>query len=309
MGSAGSFGRRIILKMADSRWMRRFMNRHGLRLGARRFVAGLNLDEAMARVLEINDEGLKVTLDHLGESVRDGEAARQAAGDYLDMLRGIADAGADANISLKLTQFGLAFDHGLAEQNLRRVAEKARDMGNFVRIDMEDTPYTDITLELFRKLRADGLDNLGVVIQSYLYRSDDDLEKLAEERVNVRLVKGAYDEPPDLAYPRKKDVDAAFKRHIAYYLDNGPYTAIATHDEDAISFSIDHIESKGISGDKYEFQMLYGIRDGLQRDLARRGYTVRVYVPFGLDWYPYFMRRLAERPANIGFLMRSFFRR
>ncbi|MEX2355717.1 MAG: proline dehydrogenase family protein, partial [Thermaerobacterales bacterium] len=255
--------------------------------------------------------GMMATLDILGESVLEPDSARSAAAAYEQLLNSIHQSGVDANVSLKLTQFGLSFDHRLALELLRQVTQKARAAGNFVRIDMEDTPYTDLTLSFYRTLRNEGFDNLGVVIQAYLYRSLDDIKGLAVDhgRLNLRLVKGAYDEPPELAYPRKSQVDANFQELIVYCLDHGIYTAIATHDERMIAFTQQHAKKTGVRNDRFEFQTLYGVGRDLIQNLTDQGHRTRVYVPYGEDWYPYFVRRLAERPANLGFMLRSLFRR
>lgn len=301
-------GRWIILRMADSPTIQRLVTRYGMKLGAGRFTAGETLNDAVRVVRQLNGEGLKVTLDNLGESVRDEREARAAADAYLDILDRIAAEDLDANASVKLTQLGLDLGTDLAYANIRRIVERAAAHGNFVRIDMEHSDYIDRTLDIYRRLRQE-FDNVGVVIQAMLYRSNEDLQQLAAAGANVRLVKGAYAEPPERAYPKKADVDANYRRLIAYYLDHGPYTAVASHDEAIIEFTRRHAEEHGIDRDRFEFQMLLGIRPDLQRRLAAEGYTVRVYVPYGTDWYPYLMRRLAERPANLGFLLRNLFRR
>ncbi|MFO7245696.1 MAG: proline dehydrogenase family protein [Thermaerobacter sp.] len=301
-------GRWIILRLADSPTVRRLVTRYGMKLGAGRFTAGETLDEAVQVVKRLNRDGLKVTLDNLGESVAQEAQARAAAAVYLDILDRIAADGLDANVSVKLTQLGLELSTDLAYENIRRVVERATALGNFVRIDMEHSDTIDRTLEIYRRLRQD-FDNVGVVIQAMLYRSEEDLRGLAAQGANVRLVKGAYAEPPDRAYPRKADVDANYRRLIAYYLQEGRYTAVATHDEAVIDFTRRFVAEHNIPRDRFEFQMLLGIRPDLQRRLAAEGYTVRVYVPYGTDWYPYLMRRLAERPANLGFLLRNLFRR
>lgn len=300
--------RNLILSVFMNRAVAGVAQRYGLRLGASRFIAGTTLAEAMAVVQALNARGILATLDHLGESVFQPAEATAAAAAYHELLAAIDRVGVTANVSVKLTAMGLAFDADLARRNVEGIVRLARQYGNFVRIDMEDTPYTDRTLAIYRALRQQGLDNVGVVIQSYLYRSDRDLDELAALGANVRLVKGAYREPPHLAYPRKADVDAAFRRHIRLRLASGLYTAVATHDEAAIAYTQQVVQELGIPRDRFEFQMLYGIRSQRQEELARAGYRVRCYVPYGTHWYPYFVRRLAERPANLGFVLRNLIR-
>lgn len=267
---------------------------------ARRFVAGEALPDAIAVVRQINLRGMSVTLDHLGENVSTEAEAASAADDYCRMLEAIAESGVDSNVSLKLTHMGLDLGEQVAYRNTLRVLEAAGD--NFVRIDMEGSEYTDRTLAIFRRLYADRK-NVGVVIQSALYRSEADAEGLVEMGARVRLVKGAYLEPPSVAYQDKSDVDAAFVRLMQLLLLRGNYPAIASHDTRMIgatrSFALDH----GIDRHRFEFQMLYGIRRDLQSSLVEAGYRMRIYVPYGTEWYPYLMRRMAERPANLMFVV------
>ena len=277
---------------------------------ARRFVAGATSDEAVATVRNLNAQGLLTTLDHLGESVTEEGHARHMEQAYLDILGRIATAQIKSNVSLKLTQFGIDVSESLAYELVRSVVQRAALTGNFVRIDMENHPYTDRTLDIYRRLRAEGLDNVGVVIQSYLYRSQDDILSLIPLGARVRLCKGAYLEPPEVAFPAKMDVDANYVALAKLLLGpeaaaTGVYPAFATHDVKMIDAVKACAEAQGIARDKFEFQMLYGVRRDLQRDLAGQGYTVRIYVPYGTEWYPYFMRRLAERPANVVFILRN----
>lgn len=302
--------RSLVMNVFGNRAVASLAQRYGMRLGAARFIAGTTLPEAMQTVNRLNEQSIMATLDHLGESVTDLAEAMGTVQAYLELLEAIRGAGVNSNVSLKLTALGLAIDSETAYANVRRIAERARQHGNFVRIDMEDTPYTDQTLDIYRRLRGEGYDNTGVAIQSYLFRTDEDLQELAQLQANVRLVKGAYKEPAHLAYPLKKDVDAAFNRHIEMCLTSGTiYTAVATHDERAIEFTRKVEAERRIPRDRFEFQMLYGIRRDLQESLAQAGYRVRCYVPYGTHWYPYFVRRLAERPANLMFVLRSMFRR
>ncbi len=314
--------RASILYLSQADWARRLVT--GLPLAwrtASRFVAGEGLDDAIAAIRGLNARGLNATLDHLGESVTNQPEAVQAADAYLCALDRIAAAGVKANISLKLTQLGLDLDAGLCRDNLKRILERARAAGNFVRVDMEGTPHTDRTLALVASMR-DEFDNVGTVLQSYLYRTRADLQALVERGTRVRLCKGAYNEPPELAYPRKADVDDNFVRLSQALLDAAqaappagedgrlpPLAAIATHDEAMIEAAKRHAEAIGLGRDRFEFQLLHGIRPDLQERLQRDGYAVRIYVPYGASWYPYFMRRLAERPANVWFFLSNLFRR
>jgi len=302
-----SFLRKLILTLAGNRLVTHFVSKYGMRLGARRFVAGVNWDEAEAQVRELNDNKIIATMDYLGESVNDAEQAAAARDIYLDLLDRIASSGVNANVSLKLTQMGLDISEELCFENVRSIVKKASDLGNFVRIDMEDSAHTDSTIRVFRRLREE-FDNVGLVIQVYLYRSEDDIRSMADLKPNLRLCKGAYLEPPEVAFPKKVDVDENFKKLIALNLEQGGKTAIATHDERIIAWAEEYIEANRVPVELYEFQMLYGIREGLQTRLAEKGHVMRVYVPFGDQWYPYFTRRLAERPANVFFFLSNFFR-
>lgn len=300
--------RSAILASLGNRVVAGTARRLGMRLGAARFIAGTTVDDATRTVTDLNRRGILATLDYLGEAVREAAEAAATVSAYVELLDQIAAGDLGANVSLKPTALGLAIRPELALENLRRIMDRARRHQNFVRIDMEDTPYTDATLNLYRQLRQEGYDNLGIVLQSYLYRTDQDLAELAGLGANVRLVKGAYKEPRHLAYPKKVDVDAAFLRQIELRLRSGLYTAVATHDERAIAFTRQLVTRERIAHDAFEFQMLYGIRPDLQEQLARAGYRVRVYVPYGEQWYPYFVRRLAERPANVSFVLRNLLR-
>ncbi len=296
--------------MADNRAVSGFVQNYGMRLGASRFVAGEGLDETIAVTKELNDRGILVTLDHLGESVTEEAEARQAADEYLVLLDKINETGVYSNVSLKLTQMGLGLDPDLALENLDMIVAKAKEVGNFVRVDMEDSPVTQITIDIFRRVEQKyGGEHVGLVVQAYLYRTEEDIKKLDEINANLRLCKGAYFEPPEVAFPKKADVDRNFVSLIQQHMRRGNYTAVATHDEKIISAIKQFVDREGISLEDFEFQMLYGIRTGLQQELADEGYKVRVYVPYGEDWYPYFSRRLAERPANVGFFLGALFRR
>jgi proline dehydrogenase len=303
-----SVGRRILLAAADSRALGRFVQRYGFRLGAARFVAGESLDAAVPVLRGLNDKGLLTNTTLLGEGVTtEGETAAVVAA-YRELLDRIAAEGLRTNVALKLTHLGLAFDEELARRNVAELVWHAGRHGNFVRIDMEESARVDATLRIYRSLREAGHDNVGAVLQSYLYRSDADLAALEPLSPNLRLVKGAYLEPADVAYPEKSDVDAAYVRLLEGALTGAGFTAIATHDEALIEHAIAFAEERGIPPERFQFQMLYGVRPALQVDLVERGYAVLVAAPYGPDWYRYLMRRLAERPANMLFLVRNLLR-
>ena len=289
--------------------MRSFVGKHGMRLGAARFVAGETLDECVTVLRRLNDQGLHANTTILGEDVADAEEARVVATEYEDVLQRLHDEKLRANVALKLTHLGLDVGEDVAYENVRRLVVKAQELGNFIRIDMEYSGVVDQTVGIYRRLREGGLDNVGTVLQSYLYRTEDDLESLLPLEPNLRFVKGAYLEPPEIAYPEKSDVDAAYVRLIERSLRGPGYTAIATHDERIIEHAIGFTEKEGIARDRFEFQMLYGVRPKLQLDLAGRGFKVLVATPYGPEWFPYLMRRLAERPANLGFFLKSAVRR
>jgi proline dehydrogenase len=280
-----------------------------MRLGASRFVAGETLDECVEILRGLNERGFHANTTLLGEDVREEAEATVAVEEYVRILERLHAEGLRVNVALKLTHLGLDLAESLARENLRRVVERAGELGNFVRIDMESSAAVDATLRIYRALREAGLDNVGTVLQSYLYRTPADLEALLPLRPNVRLVKGAYLEPPEVAYPRKDDVDAAYARLVERSLRGEGYTAIATHDERMIEHAIAFAEREGIGRDRFELQMLYGVRPQLQADLVARGFKVLVATPFGPAWFPFFTRRLAERPANLGFVLRNLVRR
>ena len=289
--------------------MRSFVGKHGMQLGAARFVAGETLDECVAVLRRLNDQGLYANTTILGEDVADAEEARAVATEYEGVLQRLHEEELRANVALKLTHLGLDLGEDVAYENVRRLGEKAAELGNFIRIDMEYSAVVDNTLDIFRRLREAGLSNVGTVLQCYLYRAEDDLESLLPLEPNLRFVKGAYLEPPEIAYTAKADVDAAYGRLVETALRGGAYAAIATHDEALIGRCLAFAERQGIPRDRFELQMLYGVRPALQLELARRGYKVLVATPFGPEWYPYLMRRLAERPANLAFFARNLLRR
>ena len=278
----------------------------------RRFICGETLDEALPAIERLHAQGLRTTVDVLGESVTVAEDARAAAGRYLGALDALAARDLDRNVSLKPSQMGLAIDPALARENIDRIVARAVETGAFVRIDMEDHTTTDATLALWREVRpegwADGGADVGVVIQSALRRSADDVEAIIAEGGRVRLCKGAYKEPAGVAFGDKAEVDEAYERLMLRLLRAGRYPAIATHDVRLIRRAIEVATAEGIARDAFEFQMLYGVRRDLQEQLVGAGWTVRTYVPFGAQWYPYFMRRLAERPANVSFILRNLWR-
>jgi len=288
--------------------LQRLASKYGMASGsgfARRFIAGEAIEEAVECVKDLPGKGLLLTLDYLGESVSSAAAASAAAADYVQIIDAIVKSGVERNISLKLTQLGLDVDRATAVDNMRRILEPADANGFFVRIDMENSPYTDATLDILDTLWRQGHHNVGTVIQSYLKRSADDIRRLNALGARVRLVKGAYKEPKNVAYQKKSEVDAGFIELMRLLLDEGSYPAIATHDTNMIDATKAYARSKGYANDRFEFQMLYGIRRDLQTALVKEGYRVRVYVPFGKQWYPYFMRRLGERPANVAFVLKG----
>lgn len=305
--------RRFLLYLSTARWARALMSRFFLaRRVARRFVAGETLEEALAVTQKLNADGLAVTLDYLGESVEKAEDTREVVQTYVQAIDAIRQRGLNSSVSLKLTHLGLDIAEELCLANLRTLLQAAKAAGVQVTIDMESTAYTDVTLRLYRTLRDEyGFDNVGTVIQAYLYRSREDMRQLAAEGSHIRLCKGAYLEPETVAFPDKADVDEHYAQLVDDYLQAPPpaYLCIATHDEKMIASAKTSISRHAASNDRFEFQMLYGIRAGRQLELAREGFTVRVYVPFGEAWYPYFMRRLAERPANLWFFAKSLFSR
>ncbi len=269
-----------------------------------RFVAGESLADAVRALQRLRVSGLHSTVDLLGESVMTAEAAAASADRYLDTLDALAAGGLDGNVSLKLSQMGLAIDRDACRANVERIFARAARTGSFVRLDMEDHATTDATLELWRTLRSVNPAS-GVVIQAALRRSAADIERLIAEGGRVRLCKGAYDEPSSVAFVTRAEVDASYRALMDRLLHEGTYPALATHDPRLIELARQIAERDGIAPDRFEFQMLYGVRRDLQEQLVRAGYQVRIYVPFGREWYPYFMRRLAERPANVAFLLRS----
>jgi proline dehydrogenase len=274
-----------------------------------RFVAGETIDEAVAAIRELNAEGCTASFDHLQESVSNPAEAEAEVKEYLEILARIDQTGIKSNVSIKLTQFGLELDPELAYKNARVIVADAARRGNFVRVDMEASAVTQVTIDIFKRLRAEfGLNDVGIVLQSCLRRTVDDAGELVKLPARIRICKGAYLEPPEVAFPDKKDTDENYVRVMQLLLSSGIYHGIATHDPKMIDATIQYAKQKGIGKEAFEFQMLYGVRRDLQRQLAKDGYNMRVYVPYGKHWYPYFMRRLAERPANIWFVLKNLFK-
>lgn len=274
-----------------------------------RFVAGEDIEEAIAAIREINEKGCTASFDHLNESVDRAEETEDEVREYLQILSRIDDTNIRSNVSIKLTQFGLEIDPELAYKNARRIVEDAARRGNFVRVDMEASKVTQVTIDIFKRLRAEfGLNDVGIVLQSYLRRTLDDVHELLKIPARIRICKGAYNEPPEVAFPDKKATDENYIKVMQLLLSSGIYHGIATHDPKMIEATIAYAQREGIGKEAFEFQMLYGVRRDLQVKLAKDGYNMRVYVPYGKHWYPYFMRRLAERPANIWFVLKNMFK-
>jgi proline dehydrogenase len=306
--------RSVLLWMSHDKTLRTMTaNRAFARRAARRFVAGETIDDAINTICELNAQGIMATLDHLGENVETREDAGRATHDYLKVLDAIGAHQVHSHVSVKLTALGLDLGDDLCRENVACILTKAKAVGTFVRIDMESTDYTDRTLAIYRSLHQE-FDNVGIVIQAYLYRSEADVAMLCQEGASVRLCKGAYQEPFTRAFPQKADVDANFVRLMQMLLSaqaraRGTRGAIATHDPKMIDATRRYAAEQMVPRDEFEFQMLHGIRRDLQRELAADGYAMRVYVPYGTEWYPYFMRRLAERPANVWFLFSNLLRK
>ncbi len=275
---------------------------------ARSFVAGETVAEAIKAVKKLNEKKVMATLDVLGESVKDRETAERAVNAYLELLEAIPQAGIDSHASLKLTQMGLDIDTEYCYQNIRKIVQKARELGNFVRVDMEGTPHTQRTLDIFYRLRKD-YDNIGIVVQAYLFRTEKDVQEINRSKAKVRLCKGAYKEPKDLAIQKMKDIRANFMKLAEMLFRDGVYPAIATHDDRLIKWTREYVAANAIPNDKFEFQYLFGIRNKTFRKLAEEGYRVRCYVPFGTHWLPYTLRRFRERKENVFFVVKNLFRK
>jgi len=319
--------RSFLIYLSKAAWAQKLVTNWGFAWrAASRFVAGTRAEDAIRAVRELNAKGINATLDHLGEHTSTADEASNATEEILAILDEIDKAKVRANISIKLTQIGMGLDESICRQNLIRILERAQQHRNFVRIDIEDTPYTDVTISIYKAMLERGFTTktMGMAVQAYLYRAEADVRMLLEKDTRFRLVKGAYKEPADKAFPKKADTDANYDLLTKIMIDCNvklednklsadgrvpPIPAIATHDEKRIAFAKQYAEKVGLPKDGIEFQMLYGIRRDLQEQLVKQGYPVRVYVPFGTHWYPYFMRRLAERPANIWFFISNFFRK
>jgi len=297
----------MLTLLARSSTLKRLASSYGMgpRGFARRFIAGERVEEAIEVARGLQAKGLRLTLDYLGESVATTDQAAAAAREYVGLMGAIVAAGIERNVSLKLSQLGLVIDKATCVDNMRRILETAERHEFFVRIDMENSPYTAITLEVFETLWQLGHRGVGVVLQSYLHRTDSDLKRMIDLGARVRLVKGAYHEPAPVAYQEKEDVYNAYLRQMRLLLDHGNYPAFATHDERILSDIRGYAAERSIPQDRYEFQMLFGIRRDLQSRFVAEGYRMRIYVPFGHEWFPYFMRRLGERPANVMFVLRA----
>lgn len=300
--------RAVLLYLSDQFWLKDKLNYFpGFRQVTRRFIAGEKIKDAIGAIQELNRAGITATFDHLGESTHSRAEAEADVDEYLRVLALIQETGVQSNISVKLTQLGLDIDEQFCLENVRRLVEDAHRRGNFVRLDMEDSSKTDATLRIFTTLYRE-FGNVGIVLQAYLYRTEKDLEEVLSLGARVRLCKGAYRESEEVAFQAKSDVDANFVKLMQRMLSSGIYHGIATHDDRMIAATRDFAARQKIAHDRYEFQMLYGIRRDLQQQLAREGYRMRVYVPYGQFWYPYFMRRLAERPANVWFVFKNLFK-
>jgi len=304
-----SIPRATILHAADSRRLRSFVQGHGMRLGAARFVAGETLDQCIAALRRLNEAGLHANTTLLGEATLDEAGAADVVAEYEQILERLVAERLRANVALKLTHLGLSLDEELAYTNIERLVAHAERLGTFIRIDMEQSEFVDATLRIYERLRSAGHANVGTVLQSYLYRTPGDLERLLPLEPNLRIVKGAYLEPAAIAFPEKRDVDAAYLQLVEPGLRAGAYIAVATQDEEIIRQVQEFAVREGIARERFEFQMLYGVRPALQRSIAAAGYKVLVATPFGPDWYPYLMRRLAERPANFFFFLKNLVRR
>jgi proline dehydrogenase len=317
--------RSLLIMLSKVKWIQQLIMEWNFAWkAASRFIAGERVEAAMKVARNLNLQGIQATVDHLGENTFRPEDAAKATSEILQTLEKIHQENVQANLSVKLTQIGLVINTELCKENLVRILNKAQEYNNFIRIDMEDSFLIDRTIDLYQQMRSAGFNNLGLVIQAYLYRSQADLEKLAGNFTRIRLCKGAYKEPPERAYPKKKDVDANFDRLVGFLFDEArkidpnnfqsdpffpPIPAIATHDARRVAYAKEYGERIGLPKQDFEFQMLLGIRRDLQEDLVKQGYRVRVYVPYGTHWYPYFMRRLAERPENIWFFISNYFKK
>lgn len=299
--------RKVLLSISGNKQVEKLTLKYGKKL-AGKFIAGDTLDEALDEIEVLNGKGIMVTLDHLGEGIKQLSEATGYKEEYIRLVQGIANRGVRSNVSLKPTQMGLALDPEACYRNIRAVVREAKNHNNFVRIDMEDTPFTQATIDIVLRLHAEGLINVGTVIQAYLFRTEEDVKRLIESRVNLRLVKGAYKESGAVAYQHMSEVIDNYKKIIRLHLDQGVYTAIASHDDRIIQWVKEYAAQNGIPKDAFEFQMLYGLRMNDQEKLAKEGYRIRCYMPYGTMWYPYYTRRLAEKPANLWMVVKNMFK-
>jgi proline dehydrogenase len=298
--------RDFFLFLAKNKTLTRLAKKYGLRFGAGRFVAGATLESSIAAIKKLNDKGMPVTIDHLGEFVDNEKEAAEMTEHCIQAIKAIAKEKLDSQLSLKMTSMGLDISDELVLSNMRKIMNEATKHNVMITIDMEDYSRCAKTLEIFKQLKSE-YENISTVIQAYLYRSLEDVQDLNEYQPNLRLVKGAYKEPAKVAYPEKSDVDKNFEKLIETHMMNGNYTAVASHDDEIIRFTKELVDKNSIPYDQFEFQMLYGIRVERQEQLLQEGYKMRIYVPYGNDWYGYFMRRLAERPANVLFVLKGVF--
>ncbi|WP_422659426.1 proline dehydrogenase family protein [Paenibacillus sp. EC2-1] len=301
------FYRKVLLTVAGNKIVERLTLKYGRKM-ARKFIAGNTLEEAITETKRLNQLGVMVTLDHLGEGITSLEEATGYRDQYIQLLEGIHEHQVNANVSLKPTQMGLSLEPEACYTNVRSVAVRAKELGNFVRLDMEDSSFTQATIDMTLRLHAEGLSNVGTVLQAYLFRTDDDVKVLMKAGVNLRLVKGAYKESASISSQRMSDIIERYKKMIKQHLDQGLYTAIASHDDRIINWVQDYAAKNRIPKDAFEFQMLYGLRMNDQAELAREGYRIRCYTPYGTMWYPYYTRRLAEKPSNLMMVVKNMFK-
>jgi proline dehydrogenase len=304
-----SIGRGIILGISENKLVKNFIGKYGFKLGAKRFICAEELKDTVVEVKRLNEEGFLITLDHVGEGITTREEAIEATNEAIAILDLIAANQLNSNLSIKLTQLGLSIDPELCYENVRQIVARARTYNNFVRIDIEDAAVVQITIDLFKRVQAEFTNqHVGLALQAYLYRTAQDIDDLGKLGTNLRLIKGAYKESREIAFPHKKDVDKNFIDIIKTHLLNGNYAAVATHDVHVVDEIKKFVKANNIAHSLYEFQMLYGISPDLQKQLLKEGYRVRIYTPYGRDWFPYFSRRVAERPANAFFVIKGLFK-
>lgn len=305
----GNVFKNLIVGLSKNSKMNKLAKEKGLKMGAKRFVAGTTVKEVVEVVKQLNKEHIFATIDYLGEYIKTKEEAKQNQKVILEVLQEIVKQDLEANISVKLTSLGLDLDEDFCYEIMDDIVKQAKKKNNFIRIDMEDYQRNEATIRIYEKLVKKYKKHVGLVIQSYLYKSEKDVNFLQRYKCNLRICKGAYKEDERVAFPKKEEVDANYMKLVELQLEHGCYVGVATHDETIIDFVEAYTKAKGVKKDAFEFQMLYGIRTEKQKELAKKGYTIRAYVPFGSDWYGYFMRRIAERPANFGFLLKNMFKK